>query len=110
MINTPLMTQEFLQTIEAKKDAAGADASLVCLGAEFKRSIEPFKRYSRFFSDYATSYSTVQKGIEQNVNLAAFLEENQANPRLRGLKLDQFLIKPVQRICKYPLLLKVCEL
>jgi hypothetical protein len=27
------------------------------------------------------------------------------NPRLRGLKLDAWFIKPIQRLCKYPLLL-----
>lgn len=77
------------------------------LGGAFQRSVEPFRRYSRYFTDYVFAYSTVQTAIESNPNFAAFLEENQAHPRLRGLKLDQFLIKPVQRICKYPLLLRV---
>lgn len=102
-----ISSQEFLQVLESAKEAGGADPSQVCLGGAFLKSADSFKRYSRYFTDYVFAYSTVQTAIEQNSNFAAFLEENQTNPRLRGLKLDQFLIKPVQRICKYPLLLRV---
>lgn len=100
-------SQEFLLVLESAKEAGGADPSQVRLGGAFLKSADSFKRYSRYFTDYVFAYSTVQTAIEQNSNFAAFLEENQTNPRLRGLKLDQFLIKPVQRICKYPLLLRV---
>jgi len=35
-----------------------------------------------------------------------FLKDKELNPKCRGLTLFSFLIKPVQRICKYPLFLK----
>ncbi len=45
--------------------------------------------------------------------LAAFLDEVKfQHPDSRGLDIGQYLLKPVQRVCKYPLilgeLLKVC--
>jgi hypothetical protein len=37
----------------------------------------------------------------------AFCEQAFMLPRCRLLELDSFLIAPLQRVCKYPLLLKV---
>jgi hypothetical protein len=50
---------------------------------------------------------------ENNSLFQTFLEYNKYRPECRGLNIDAFIIKPVQRICKYPLLLrellKQCE-
>ena len=35
------------------------------------------------------------------------MQEAHQDPRLKGLFFSSYLIKPIQRICKYPLLLKV---
>eukprot|EP01101_Sappina_pedata_P003320 TRINITY_DN1355_c0_g1_i1.p1 TRINITY_DN1355_c0_g1~~TRINITY_DN1355_c0_g1_i1.p1 ORF type:complete len:825 (+),score=209.97 TRINITY_DN1355_c0_g1_i1:388-2862(+) len=42
----------------------------------------------------------------ENLPFAAFVKQAGRNPKLRFLDLLSFLIKPVQRVCKYPLLLK----
>lgn len=38
---------------------------------------------------------------------ANFVKEARSWPECKGLTLESFIIKPVQRICKYPLLLRV---
>lgn len=46
----------------------------------------------------------------QNLNsrpFRKFLDDCSRSPECRNLDLPGFLIKPVQRICKYPLLIKV---
>lgn len=51
---------------------------------------------------------SLYEGLKENPEFVSFLESCDQNPRCRNLPLFSFLIKPVQRICKYPLLLKVC--
>lgn len=45
--------------------------------------------------------------LGRNQTFKNFTDQCMANPACRGLTLFSFLIKPIQRICKYPLLLKV---
>ena len=49
----------------------------------------------------------VLDSLDRNKKFVAFLDQCMLNPECRGLTLFSFLIKPIQRICKYPLLLKV---
>jgi len=49
---------------------------------------------------------TLEKCKKKNPKLVAFLDECMVNPSTKGINLFGFLIKPVQRLCKYPLLLR----
>lgn len=46
------------------------------------------------------------KVIKKNPVVSKFLEERRAQPECGKLDLESFIIKPLQRICRYPLLLK----
>src|SRR3990167_7616875 len=50
--------------------------------------------------------TTALDRLQKNPAFAAFLAQCMTNEECRGLTLFSFLIKPIQRICKYPLLLK----
>ena len=45
--------------------------------------------------------------LSKTAAFSEFLQECLLNPDTRALTLFSFLIKPIQRICKYPLLLRV---
>lgn len=54
---------------------------------------------------YATSVACYAKELQNNQGLLLFLRNN-CEGALRGQTLESFFIKPVQRFCKYPLLLQ----
>jgi len=64
------------------------------------------KIYSTYCSNHTHAHNTVKKLIEQRRDFDTFLAVAQLRPESMSLDLLSFLIKPVQRICKYPLLLK----
>lgn len=58
-----------------------------------------------YCTNHAASLSTLKK-LKNNAQFAAFIEEVRQKPECRKLDIEAYLIKPLQRICRYPLLLK----
>ena len=58
------------------------------------------------YSVYASNYPAAMKLLSRP-EMKELLVKLMAAPDARGLSLESFLIKPVQRICKYPLLIRV---
>eukprot|EP01104_Vermistella_antarctica_P013387 TRINITY_DN4034_c0_g1_i1.p1 TRINITY_DN4034_c0_g1~~TRINITY_DN4034_c0_g1_i1.p1 ORF type:complete len:691 (+),score=138.33 TRINITY_DN4034_c0_g1_i1:296-2368(+) len=77
-----------------------------CIGDLFVQMSAFFKMYTMFCSNYATSLATVERLTKANKEFDTFLNEVSADQRLRGMNFFAFLIKPIQRVCKYPLLLR----
>lgn len=78
----------------------------------FQSVADYMKIYTVFCSNQSESTATVQ-GLLKSSQFEAFLAEKadvSVMAESRNLDLNAFLIKPVQRICKYPLFLRVCLL
>jgi hypothetical protein len=74
-----------------------------CVCNAFSEVIPLFKIYAPYFIGYEKGLQNL-KDLELSKPLfAKFLGEAIKKPESRGLSLGSFLIKPVQRICKYPL-------
>eukprot|EP01088_Endostelium_zonatum_P006115 TRINITY_DN18221_c0_g1_i1.p1 TRINITY_DN18221_c0_g1~~TRINITY_DN18221_c0_g1_i1.p1 ORF type:complete len:600 (-),score=145.63 TRINITY_DN18221_c0_g1_i1:42-1841(-) len=65
-----------------------------------------WKLYSLYCSNQPQSLAIIAEECKKNRDFDTFLTYTQAKPESRSLDLNSFLIKPVQRVCKYPLLLK----
>eukprot|EP00007_Cunea_sp_BSH-02190019_P006443 CAMPEP_0174238538 /NCGR_PEP_ID=MMETSP0417-20130205/11572_1 /TAXON_ID=242541 /ORGANISM="Mayorella sp, Strain BSH-02190019" /LENGTH=725 /DNA_ID=CAMNT_0015317381 /DNA_START=421 /DNA_END=2594 /DNA_ORIENTATION=- len=74
-------------------------------GDIFLQMADFFKMYTAYCANQPNALKTLEK-YQKNTAFQKFLEECTLNPETRGLTLFSFLIKPIQRICKYPLLLK----
>nr|XP_057937906.1 rho guanine nucleotide exchange factor TIAM2-like [Doryrhamphus excisus] len=104
----------FLQTLEDKitssPDFSQLDSPeqvkkvLLSLGASFLHYAEHFKLYSSFCANHIQVQQVLEKA-QTDRTFRQFLDTR--NPsRQHSSSLDSFLIKPVQRVLKYPLLLR----
>jgi len=66
--------------------------------------VAPFlKLYTIYVRNYESALATLARCTATSPALADFLREQAALPRCDGLPLAAYLIKPVQRLTKYPL-------
>ncbi|KAL6066261.1 Rho guanine nucleotide exchange factor 4 [Balamuthia mandrillaris] len=72
----------------------------------FIENVNLFKLYAIYCSNHGTTQEKVQNFKNRSAEFAQFLEECLVDPECRNLPLDAFLIMPLQRMCKYPLLLR----
>lgn len=63
--------------------------------------------YKVYCANQQTSLNTVETLIKKHTQFKKKLDVCHTDARCRGLFLQSFLIKPIQRVCKYPLLLRV---
>jgi hypothetical protein len=63
--------------------------------------------YKVFCANQQNSLAAVDQHSKKNPQFKKNLDVCHSDPRCRGLFLQSFLIKPIQRVCKYPLLLRV---
>eukprot|EP01088_Endostelium_zonatum_P021255 TRINITY_DN827_c2_g1_i1.p1 TRINITY_DN827_c2_g1~~TRINITY_DN827_c2_g1_i1.p1 ORF type:complete len:843 (-),score=218.65 TRINITY_DN827_c2_g1_i1:33-2561(-) len=77
-----------------------------CVGEIFLEKADLFKLYAIYCSNQPTLSKTLTKYRAEKPELRDYLEKTFLLPECRLLELDSFLIQPLQRICKYPLLLK----
>ncbi|KAI8621585.1 hypothetical protein BC830DRAFT_1076995 [Chytriomyces sp. MP71] len=66
---------------------------------------DDFDAYMAYCGNYPVAMKLVHK-LQSEEKFKHQMQQLVANPASRGLSLESFLIKPVQRICKYPLLLR----
>ncbi|KAF2075508.1 hypothetical protein CYY_003200 [Polysphondylium violaceum] len=70
----------------------------------FKKMSAFFKMYSQYCTHHSKSMDMVVELSKNNEKFNNFKTEIMNLPESRGLKIQDYLIKPIQRICKYPLL------
>mmetsp|Transcript_32457 Transcript_32457/g.55527 ORF Transcript_32457/g.55527 Transcript_32457/m.55527 type:complete len:564 (+) Transcript_32457:74-1765(+) len=94
------MLKELEQVIDAK---TGAE---VQIGEVFTKLADYFKMYKVYCANQQNSLTTVEQQTKKNSEFKKNLDVCHSDPRCKGLFLQSYLIKPIQRVCKYPLLLR----
>ncbi|KAJ3055168.1 Myosin 10A, isoform D [Rhizophlyctis rosea] len=95
--------EKFLSRLQAKWSEAEVPDSI---GDLLMDGVDHFVSYTLYCGNQTAAVAKMNNWKESKKEFRAFLEETYKNPVTRSLDLGGFLIKPVQRICKYPLLIR----
>jgi hypothetical protein len=79
--------------------------SPTAIGTVFGKMSAFFKTYTVYCSNQPAAVASYA-ALGKNPQFKSFMDVCHSDARCKGLNLFDFLIKPVQRICKYPLLLR----
>ncbi|KAI3630459.1 hypothetical protein MIR68_011894 [Amoeboaphelidium protococcarum] len=82
------------------------DYLLEGVGNAFLAVADYFKLYTMYCGLHAKAMDSLQKALKADMPIKTFLKEVYSRQEFGGLNLESFLLKPVQRICKYPLFLR----
>ncbi|KAJ3187390.1 cytochrome c oxidase subunit 1 [Gaertneriomyces sp. JEL0708] len=96
------VNQQLLDRLYVKRDA---DAFIPEVGDAFVDVSESFKVYTEYCGNYPEAMKLLNK-LQAQEQFKELLQKMMNSSEGRGLSLESFLIKPVQRICKYPLLIR----
>jgi hypothetical protein len=87
-------------------EALEKDRSVGNVASAFTKMAEYLKVYSVYCSNQDTALKLVEDAEKRVPAFKKWITANQQKFLSRGLDLRDFLIKPTQRICKYPLFLR----
>ncbi len=98
--------EQVLGVNRALLEALEKDRSVGNVAAAFTQMADYLKVYSIYCSNQDTSLKLVEDSEKRVPAFKKWTMANQSKFLSRGLDLRDFLIKPTQRICKYPLFLR----
>lgn len=104
------LLQNKLQALQAGGKKPSLEDVMLAFADSFHKVMPFFKLYSDFCFQYSTAVDSLLLLRGDNAKLDGFLKEAERtaakhdDPSRRVLSLGSLLIKPVQRVCKYPLL------
>ncbi|XP_043286823.1 intersectin-2 isoform X3 [Venturia canescens] len=99
----------FLRTLRIRRDNSEGEIVRM-IGDILCENIPRMSAYIRFCSCQISAAHYLQKLTETSPEFVAVAQACQQDPRTKGMPLSSFLIKPMQRITKYPLIInKIME-
>mmetsp|Transcript_13928 Transcript_13928/g.54968 ORF Transcript_13928/g.54968 Transcript_13928/m.54968 type:complete len:1140 (+) Transcript_13928:94-3513(+) len=98
------ITNRFLKELEAQETKE--DLSQQLIGEAFLSISSDLRAYVIYSANQVAANETVSRLLKENAEFSKFLDAVKAKEECKKQALDSFLIKPFQRVCRYPLLLK----
>ncbi|KAM9355456.1 intersectin-2-like isoform 2-T4 [Pholidichthys leucotaenia] len=101
MCNTKL-----LKALRVRKKTGGENMPVQLIGDLLASELAHMQPYIRFCSCQLNAAALLQSKTQNQADFKDFLKKIATNYRCKGMPLSSFLLKPMQRITRYPLLMK----
>ncbi|KAM5163825.1 intersectin-2 isoform 1-T2 [Mantella aurantiaca] len=101
MSNTKL-----LKALRVRKKTGGEKMPVQMIGDILATELSHMQAYIRFCSCQLNGASLLQFKTDEEAEFKDFLKRLATDPRCKGMPLSSFLLKPMQRITRYPLIIK----
>ncbi|XP_037669217.1 intersectin-2 isoform X1 [Choloepus didactylus] len=101
MSNTKL-----LKALRVRKKTGGEKMPVQMIGDILAAELSHMQAYVRFCSCQLNGAALLQQKTDEDTDFKDFLKKLASNPRCKGMPLSSFLLKPMQRITRYPLLIR----
>jgi hypothetical protein len=89
-----------------KKNKKQGSADIIMIGDILCENMPHFASYIRYCSCQLKASMFIQRRLEEDQMFKEALQKCSQDPLAKGMPLSSFLLKPMQRITKYPLLMK----
>nr|XP_019568283.1 PREDICTED: intersectin-2 isoform X2 [Rhinolophus sinicus] len=101
MSNTKL-----LKALRVRKKTGGEKMPVQTIGDILAAELSHMQAYIRFCSCQLNGAALLQQKTDEDTDFKDFLKKLASDPRCKGMPLSSFLLKPMQRITRYPLLIR----
>uniref|UniRef100_A0A8D9BKH2 Intersectin-2 n=2 Tax=Cacopsylla melanoneura TaxID=428564 RepID=A0A8D9BKH2_9HEMI len=95
----------FLRALRVRRDMS-CQGDIRMIGDILCEHLPRMTAYVRFCSCQLSAAALLQKLTDESAGFKTISKKCQSDPRTKGMPLSSFLIKPMQRITKYPLLIQ----
>ncbi|CAL8394903.1 unnamed protein product [Arctogadus glacialis] len=101
-----LCNTKLLKALRARKKTGGENVAVQVIGDLLAAELAHMQPYIRLCSCQLNAAALLQRRTNSEPDFKDFLKKIATNYRCKGMPLSSFLLKPMQRITRYPLLIK----
>ncbi|KAJ6659635.1 hypothetical protein lerEdw1_018604 [Lerista edwardsae] len=94
------------KALRVRKKTGGEKMPVQMIGDILAAELSHMQAYVRFCSCQLNGAALLQQKTDEEPEFKDFLKKLASDPRCKGMPLSSFLLKPMQRITRYPLLIK----
>ncbi|KAI9345986.1 hypothetical protein DFJ73DRAFT_761361 [Zopfochytrium polystomum] len=95
-----------LELLQDKIESPHWNPATSCLGEIFMKLAPFLKMYSTYYANFSKALAVISDKMSKRPAFERFLKEMARLPECSGLRLDAFLLEPIQRIPRYKMLLE----
>ncbi|XP_076444940.1 intersectin-1-like isoform X4 [Babylonia areolata] len=101
-----ICNKKFLQALRVRKKMCGKGKVIFMIGDILCENLPHMTPYVRFCSCQLSAAALLQRKTENHPDFVETHKKCVTNPAAKGMPMSSYLLKPMQRITKYPLLIK----